>query len=175
MGHGADTSEQGGEQVPKPVRYDVRKGETGRRCCRTHSGRSSRQQGPPRNLHRKRGSRKQRANKREKLRDRFGSTSSSLREIISSSSSPPFIARKEAVCIQFFTNRIQPLDPRMYLLRPYMLLGARVCEESVHTPWCSTSTLGRFSSRQRSGCRPSEAKRGTTPIDSGRGCDKLPR
>ena len=38
----------------------------------------------------------------------------------------PFIARKEAVCIQFFTHRIQPLDPRMYLLRPYMLLGARV-------------------------------------------------
>ena len=37
----------------------------------------------------------------------------------------------------------------MYLLRPYMLLGARVCEEPVHTPWCSNSTLGRFSSRQR--------------------------
>ena len=37
----------------------------------------------------------------------------------------------------------------MYLLRPYMLLGARVCEEPVPTPWCSNSTLGRFSSRQR--------------------------
>ena len=37
----------------------------------------------------------------------------------------------------------------MYLLRPYMLLGARECEEPVHAPWCSNSTLGRFSSRHR--------------------------
>ena len=33
-----------------------------------------------------------------------------------------------------------------------MLLGAHVCEEPVHTPWCSNSTLGRFSSRQRFTC-----------------------
>ena len=48
----ATNSEQGGEQMPISVRYDARNRKTGRRCCRTHSGRSSRQQGPPRNLHR---------------------------------------------------------------------------------------------------------------------------
>ena len=41
------------------------------------------------------------------------------------------------------------LDPRMYLIRPYALLGARVCVEPVPTPWCSNSSRGRFSSRQR--------------------------
>ena len=33
--------------------------------------------------------------------------------------------------------------------RPYMLLGARACEEPVHTPGFSDSSCGRFSSRQR--------------------------
>ena len=37
----------------------------------------------------------------------------------------------------------------MYLLRPYILLGARVCVEPVPTPLSSDSSCGRFSSRQR--------------------------
>ena len=34
-------------------------------------------------------------------------------------------------------------------LHDNVLLGAHVREEPVHTPWCSNSFLGRFSSRQR--------------------------
>ena len=48
-GHGIATSEQGGEQMPIPVCYDTQKREAGRRCCRTHSGRSTKQREPPRN------------------------------------------------------------------------------------------------------------------------------
>ena len=102
----------------------------------------------------KRWSRKQRTNKkREKLRNRFGSTSSSPREILSSSSSPSFYSSKKGRSVfNSSPTKSNRLDPRMYLLRPYMLLGARVCEEPVHTPWCSNSTLGRFSSRHRAWC-----------------------
>ena len=34
----AANSEQGGEQMPMPVRFDTHRKGAGRRCCRTHSG-----------------------------------------------------------------------------------------------------------------------------------------
>ena len=62
----------------------------------------------------------------------------------------PFIARQEAVWHLIPNNRIYL--PRIFActyFRPYMLLGARVCEESVPMPLFSDSSCGRFSSRQR--------------------------
>ena len=85
----------------------------------------------------------------EKLRNRFGSTSSSLRQILSSSSSSSFYSSKRGRSVfNSSPTKSNRLDPRMYLLRPYMLLGARVCVEPVPTPWSSNSSRGRFSSRQ---------------------------
>ena len=82
--------------------------------------------------------------------NRFGSTSSSLREIAFFFDPFPFIARQEAVWHLIPNNRIYL--PRIFActyFRPYMLLGARVCEESVPMPLFSDSSCGRFSSRQR--------------------------
>ena len=47
-GHGLDTSEQGGEQMPMPVRYDVRRENRSEVLPNVH-GRSSKQREPPRN------------------------------------------------------------------------------------------------------------------------------
>ena len=151
MGHGTDTSEQGGEQVPMPVRYDVRKGETGRRCCRTHSGRSSEQREPPRNPATEAMEQKQKEN-----RNRERSSESVRQHFVLSTRDhffffvPSFYSSwRGRLALTTYQPNLPTSDPRMYLLRPCMLLGARVCEESVHTPWCFNSSRGRFSSRQR--------------------------
>ena len=114
-------------------------------------GRTSKQREPPRNPATENdGAENREQEQREKLRNRFGSTSSSPREILSSSSSPSFYSSKKGRSVfNSSPTKSNRLDPRMYLLRPYMLLGARVCVEPVPTPWSSNSTLGRFSSRQR--------------------------
>ena len=88
---------------------------------------------------------------REKLRNRFGSTSSSPREIFSSSSSSSFYSfRRSRSTFNSSPTVSNRLDPRRYLLRPYSLLGTHVREEPVPAPWCSNSSRGRFSSRHRS-------------------------
>ena len=83
-------------------------------------GRSSKQRGPPRNPATEALEQKQRETRIEREAPK-----SVRQHFVLSTRDPfllrrplPFIARKEAVCIQFFTNRIQPLDPRMYLIRP---------------------------------------------------------
>ena len=37
MGHRSVATEQAGEQMSRPVRYNTERG-TGRRCCRKHTG-----------------------------------------------------------------------------------------------------------------------------------------
>ena len=70
--------------------------------------------------------------------NRFGSTSSSPREMPSFFSSSPFYSPSRGrLALTTYQPNLPTSDPRMYLLRPCMLLGARVCEEPVPTPWCS--------------------------------------
>ena len=52
MGHRSVTTEQAGEQMPMPVRYNAEKG-AGRRCCRKHTGVPRSSASLPENLHRK--------------------------------------------------------------------------------------------------------------------------
>ena len=52
MGHRLDVSEQGGEQMSMPVRCDARKGGSRSEVLQDALGHSSKQQEPPRNLHR---------------------------------------------------------------------------------------------------------------------------
>ena len=56
---------------------------------------------------------------------------------------------KEPFGIQFPPTISIRFDPPRYLIRLLVLLGAHVREEPVHTPWCSYSFFGRFSSRHR--------------------------
>ena len=155
MGHRLDASEQGGEQMPIPVRCDARKGkqvggaagrtraflETARASSKTCTG--------------KLWSRKGSKNRERSVRNRLGSTSSSLREILSSSSSSSFYrSRRSRSALNAYLPYPSLFDPPRYIIRLHVLLGAHVREEPVHTPWRSNSSLGRFSSRHRIG-RPS--------------------
>ena len=92
-GHGLDTSEQraanseqGGEQMPKPVRFDTQKGSRSE-VLPDALGRSSKHREPPRNPAQKSYGAE---NRERSVRNQFGSTSSSPREISSSSSSSSF-------------------------------------------------------------------------------------
>ena len=138
MGHRLDVSEQGGEQMPMPVRCDARKGkqvggaagrtraflETARASSKTCTG--------------KLWSRKGRENRERSVRNRFGSTSSSPREILSSSSSSFFYSlRRSRSALNAYLPYPTLFDPPRYLIRPQVQLGAHVREEPVPTPWCS--------------------------------------
>ena len=74
-------------------------------------GRSSKQREPPRHPATESDGavNRERARTEREALNRFGSTSSSPREMPFFFALPPFIARKGAVCIQFVTNRIHPL------------------------------------------------------------------
>ena len=137
MGHRLDASEQGGEQMPMPVRGDARKGKAGRRCCRTHSGVPRNSKSLLENLHRKAMEQKGEGEQREKLRNRFGSTSSSPREIPSSSSASSFYrSRRSRSAFNADLPYLTLFDPPRYLIHPHVQLGAHVREEPVPTPWC---------------------------------------
>ena len=93
MGHRLDASEQGGEQMPMPVRCDARKGSRSE-VLPDALGRSSKQREPPRNP----------AQKSYGARNRERSSeigSAALRPLharyLSSLLPLPFIARQEAV------------------------------------------------------------------------------
>ena len=74
--------EQGGEQMPNPACYDALKRENRSEVLQDALGAFHEQHEPPRNLHRYAMEQKtEKAEVREKLRNRFGSTSSSPREI----------------------------------------------------------------------------------------------
>ena len=80
--------------------------------------------------------------------NRFGSTSSSPREMSSSSPSSPFYSSKrDRSAFKSSPTKSNRFDPRLYLTRPYVLLGTHAREEPVPAPWCSNSLRGRFSSR----------------------------
>ena len=74
MGHRLDASEQGGEQMPMPVRCDAQKG-AGRRCCRKHSGVPRNSASLLENLHKKsygaKGEGEQREKRPELVRQHF--------------------------------------------------------------------------------------------------------
>ena len=91
-GHGIATSEQGGGQMPISVRFDAQNQEkTGRRCCRTYTDDPRNSASLLETLQQEGyGAENREQEQRKKLRNRFGSTSSSPREILSSSSSSPF-------------------------------------------------------------------------------------
>ena len=96
---------------------------------------------------------KQRENKNRERSSEIGSAAlrpPHARCLSSSSSSSFYRSKRGRSEFNSSPTKSNRFDPRMYLIRPYVLLGARVCEEPVPTPWCSNSTLGRFSSRQRS-------------------------
>ena len=85
MGHRLDTSEQraanseqGGEQMPKPVRFDTQKGSRSE-VLADALGRSSKQHEPPRNPAQKSYGAE---NRERSVRNQIGSTSSSPREIL---------------------------------------------------------------------------------------------
>ena len=120
MGHRLDASEQGGEQMPMPVRCDARKGEAGRRCCRTHSGVPRNSKSLLENLHRKAMEQKKgRENRERSVRNRFGSTSSSPREILSSSSFSFFYSlRRSRSALNAYLPYPTLFDPPRYLIRP---------------------------------------------------------
>ena len=82
-GHGLDTSEQGGGQMPISVRFDAENRKTGWRCCRTYTDGPRNSASLLETLQQKLWSRnrEREQEQREKLRNRFGSTSSSPREI----------------------------------------------------------------------------------------------
>ena len=108
-------------------------------------GRSSKQQEPPRNLHRKAMEQKGEGEQREKLRNRFGSTSSSLREIPSSSSASSFYrSRRSRSALNAYLPYLTLFDPPRYLIRLHVLLGAHVREAPVPTPWCPIPPLDGF-------------------------------
>ena len=103
VGHEIDTNEneQGGEQMPIPVCCDAQKERKKNRSevLQDALGAFHEQREPPRNLHRY-AMEQETENEQEEREapNRFGSTSSSLREISPSSLLPlPFIARQEAV------------------------------------------------------------------------------
>ena len=113
VGHEIDTNEneQGGEQMPIPACCDAQKQNSRSEVLQDALGAFHGQREPPRNLHRCAMEQKTENEQEEReAPNRFGSTSSSLREIISSSSPSPFIARKGAVSHSIPNNRI-------YLLR----------------------------------------------------------
>ena len=90
MGHRLDASEQGGEQMPMPVRCDARKGtQVGGAAGRTRTfletARASSE-----TCTEKLWSRRGEENRERSVRNQLGSTSSSQREIPSSSSSSSF-------------------------------------------------------------------------------------
>ena len=94
MGHGTDTSEQGGEQVPMPVRYDVRKGKQVR-------GAAGRTRGVPRNSASLHETLQQKAMEQKTERE---APKSVRQHFVLSTRDPPyffflflFIAREEAV------------------------------------------------------------------------------
>ena len=71
------------------------------------------------------------------------------RSLSSSSFSPFYSSKRGRSEFNSPPTKSNRFDPRMYLLLPYMLLCARVCEEPVPAPWCFNSSRGRFSSRHR--------------------------
>ena len=154
MGHGLDTNE---ERTGRRTDADLcslrrREQENRSEVLPDVHGRSSKQREPPRNpATESDGAENREQEQREKLRNRFGSTSSSPREIFSSSSSSSFYSfRRSRSTFNSSPTVSNRLDPRRYLLRPYSLLGTHVREEPVPAPWCSNSSRGRFSSRHRS-------------------------
>ena len=88
-------------------------------------------------------------NRERSVRIRSDNTSSSLRaRSLLPPRLPPFIGHEGSrSAFNSLPTKSNRFDPRMYLLRPYLLLGAHVREEPVPTPWCSNSSCGRFSSR----------------------------
>ena len=119
MGHRFAVSEQGGEQMPMPVRCNARKGGSRSEVLQDALGRSSKQQEPPRNLHRKAMEQKGEREQREKLRNRFGSTSSSPREILSSSPASSFYrSRRSRSALNAYLPYPTLFDPPRYLIRP---------------------------------------------------------
>ena len=88
----ATNSEQSGGQMPISARFDAENRKTGRRCCRTYTDDPRNSASLLETLQQKAMEQKteSKQEQREKLRNRFGSTSSSPREMISSSSSSPF-------------------------------------------------------------------------------------
>ena len=96
VGHRLDASEHGGEQVPMPVRCDARKreqvgGAAGRTRAFLETARAS-----SKTCTGKLWSRKGSKNRERSVRNRFGSTSSSPREISLSSSPSSFYSSRRS-------------------------------------------------------------------------------
>ena len=101
VGHEIDTNEneQGGEQMPIPVCLDAQKQENRPEVLQVALGaflKTARASSKPAQV-RDGAENRERTRTEREAPNRFGNTSSSPREMISSSSSPPFIAREEAV------------------------------------------------------------------------------
>ena len=97
MGRRIDTSEQAGEQMPMPVRCDAQKkreqvgGAAGRTRAFLETARAS-----SKTCTGKLWSRKGRGKRERSVRNQFGSTSSSLREMSSSPSSSSFYSSRRS-------------------------------------------------------------------------------
>ena len=97
IGHGPVIAEQTGEQMPMPVRYETEKG-AGRRCCGKHTGVPRSSASLHETLHRKELWSKGKENRERNVRNRFDSTSSSLRaRSLLLPRPPPFIGQEGAV------------------------------------------------------------------------------
>ena len=145
MGHRLDVSEQGGEQMPMPVRCDARKGEAGRRCCRTHSGVPRNSKSLLETCTGKLWSRKGRGN-RERSSETGSATLRPLyaRSLSSSSASSLYRSRTSRSALNACLPYLTLFNPPRYLIRPFVQLGAHVREESVPTPWCPIPPLDGF-------------------------------
>ena len=120
MGHEIDTneSEQGGEQMPIPACCDAQKG-------KQVEGAAGRTRGVPRTArasskpcNRSDGAETETGTERE-APNRFGSTSSSPREIPSSLSTPSFYSSSSGrFAFNSSPTESTRFDPRMYLIRP---------------------------------------------------------
>ena len=102
MGHRTVTTEQAGEQMPMPVRCVAQKG-AGRRCCRKHSGVPRNSASLLETCTGKAMEQKGRENRERNVQNQFGSTSSSLPAILSSSSSSSFYrSRRNRSALNFY-------------------------------------------------------------------------
>ena len=117
--------------MPIPACCDAQKRDNRSEVLQDALGAFHEQREPPRNPAQVRDGAEDRESRNEReAPNRFGSTSSSPREMILSSSPSPFIARKGAVSHSLHTNRIylpRILACTYFVLRCFL---ARVCEKS---------------------------------------------